>query len=62
MGEKLNRKKIQTDFIRNINNKLILAWYLREAPVILEIRMFLYYKNKTRRDIFEEKGRSKQFL
>ena len=28
---------------------------------LLEIRMFLYYQNKTRGDIFEEKGISKQF-
>ena len=28
---------------------------------LLEIRMFLYYKNKARGDIFEVKGISKQF-
>ena len=32
------------------------------SPVkLLEIRMFLYYKNKARGDIFEVKGISKQF-
>ena len=50
--------------------------YIREAPgeqtylpkkigifpvKILEIRMLLYYKNKAREDIFEEKGISEQF-
>ena len=49
--------------------------YLQEAPgehtylpkktgifrdKLLEIRMFLYYKKKTRRDILEEKGISEQ--
>ena len=28
---------------------------------LLEIRIFLYYKNKAREDIFEEKGISEQF-
>ena len=28
---------------------------------LLEIRMFLHYKNKTREDILEEKSISKQF-
>ena len=54
----------------NNDNKIVRAWYLQEAPgehtylpkktgtfsvKILEIRMFLYYKNKTSGDIFEEK-------
>ena len=46
--------------------------YIREAPgehtclpisrsVFREIRMFLYYKNKARGDIFEEKSISEKF-
>ena len=30
--EKLIRKKIQKNLIENNNNKIIRAWYLREAP------------------------------
>ena len=29
--------------------------------ILLQIRMFLYFKNKVREDIFEEKGISEQF-
>ena len=60
----------------NNDNEIVRAWYLQVAPgehtylpkktrtfpvKILEIRMFLYYKNKTSGDIFEEKDISEQF-
>ena len=74
--KKLIRKKIQKNLIENNNNKIIRAWYLREAPgehtylpkktgifrlKIVKVRIFLYYTNKTRGDIFEEKGICVQF-
>ena len=73
--EKMIWKKIQLNFTVNNNNKIVLVWYLREAPrehtylpkktgifplKISKIRMFLYKKN--RRDIFEKKGFTQAIL
>ena len=74
--KKLIRKNIQKSSLINSNNKIIRTYYLWEAPgehmyLPRKITIFqletvrnqdvFYYKNKARKNIFEEKGINEQF-